>query len=74
MTTVILLVVLAVLSWKSPKAFAWLLLGPVIGIPLGILAWTLAIQWEAILFNLRSASAFAAVGWFVSGLLFSRCQ
>ncbi len=74
MVTLGLLILLAVISWKSPKAFSWLLLGPVIGIPIGLTAWTLAIQWANPLFNLQSASAFAAAGWLVTGLLFARCQ
>ena len=66
------LIVLILLSWRSPKAFAWLLLGPVLGVPIGLTAWTLAVQWQDRLFNLQSASAFGACGWLVTGLMFAR--
>lgn len=72
MVTVLILAILVVLSWRAPKAFAWLLIGPIIGIPLGGILWTIAIQFDDRLFNLRSAGAFVVVTSIMAGFLFAR--
>lgn len=76
MITVLLLVILGIVAWRAPKAFAWLMLGPVIGIPLGIIAWTIAIQFDDhhVIYNLRALGAFVAGFSLLAGFMFARCK
>lgn len=59
-------------AWIAPKAFSWLLLGPTLGIPLGLTAWTIAVQFSDAVFNAKGAAAFALGGAFLVGFMFAR--
>lgn len=59
-------------AWIAPKAFSWLLLGPMLGIPLGLTAWTIAIQFIDALFCPKGAAAFALAGALIVGFMFAR--
>ncbi len=59
-------------AWIAPKAFSWLLLGPTLGIPLGLTAWTIAVQFSDVLFCAQGAAGFALGGALLVGFAFAR--
>lgn len=66
------LLVFGVLAWCFPRAFPWLVLGPMVGIPLGIVTWSFLQLWSPALLSVQACGLCAGAGWFVSGTFFSR--
>ncbi len=59
-------------AWIAPRAFSWLLLGPTLGIPIGLTLWTIAVQFSDRLFCAQGAAGFALFGALLTGFMFSR--
>ena len=72
MHLILSLLVFGIFAWCFPKAFPWLVLGPMVGIPLGIVCWSFLQLWFPALLSMRGCASCAGVGWFVSGTLFSK--
>lgn len=76
MVTTLLFIALALsASWIAPKAFSWLVLGPILGIPIGLTVWSIAVQFVSVhndLFSFKGATAFAVCGSLIVGFLFAR--
>lgn len=72
LTTIACWIALSVICWRFPKGFAFVVIGTLLGVPVGLTVWTIAIQFADWLFTLPCAVAFGVTGWLCMGWIFAR--